>query len=181
MQTCIHRVTVARNLLVRPKLNGEISPTSTPFLPLDESLFRTVRFPSFVLDCRIRTGEMISPNVPHVDAWTYFTGRVVNLTSDATKLSLRLPYQGEHSIMARKYLANSLEWHGVGRSSFICSDHDMDWDINWVQSFFHRTGRRVRMLSCYWDCNSCTIRARGLSRDRDTNSMARKSMPTSTT
>lgn len=47
---------------------------------------------------RIRTDHIISPTVTDVDAWTYFSGRLVNTTSEETKVSIRLPYKERHSI-----------------------------------------------------------------------------------
>lgn len=49
---------------------------------------------------RIRTTE-IAPFIEDVDAWIYFSGRVVNISHDETSLSIRLPYIGEHRILVR--------------------------------------------------------------------------------
>lgn len=37
-------------------------------------------------------------------AWLYFTGRVVNMTSEATSLSVRFAYKGQQVILVRTLL-----------------------------------------------------------------------------
>ncbi|CAM9564330.1 unnamed protein product, partial [Sphacelaria rigidula] len=50
------------------------------------------------IELRIRTGHIVSPVVTDVETWTYFVGRLMNLTLERTELSIRLPYKGYHSI-----------------------------------------------------------------------------------
>ena len=52
---------------------------------------------------RLRSGE-VSANIEDVEAWIYFTGRVVNVSSEETSLSVRFAYKGEHVIVVRTYV-----------------------------------------------------------------------------
>eukprot|EP00752_Nemacystus_decipiens_P001936 g1865.t1 len=50
------------------------------------------------IELELRSGE-VSANIEDVEAWIYFTGRVVSISSEETSISVRFAYKGEHMIM----------------------------------------------------------------------------------